>query len=175
MTQPTGPVPGRQTRRRVVLALCIVCLPLFVVVGLYRLRDQVDATSADTTGAYQAARQAKAFPVASPVALPSGWRALSSDFSDGQPAPVLRIGLRAPDGAGVQFVQSSRPADQLVPAELGESAHEKANLPVGDRVWHTYAAEKGLRALVLTEPARTIIVVGSTGEKDLSRLAETLV
>ena len=178
--QQTAPA-SRSTRssrsprssRDLVISLVVLLVPVFLFVGVYRLLGHENSPVVDTSATFDQARAA-AFPAASPQRLPSGWRVLSSDFTAGQSAPVLRVGLRAPGGGGVQLVEGTGPAQALVSGELGANARGQADVAVAGRTWRRYMGDRGLRGLVLTETGRTTIVVGTTSEKDLVEFAGTL-
>ena len=157
-----------------VWSLIVLLVPVALVVGLFRLLGHERPPVVDTAQSYQAATVAGAFPVASPSRLPKGWRPLGSSFSSDPPGPTLRVGLRAPSGA-VQLVQSSQPADAMVATELGQSARDQGSVQIAGRAWRGYAAEHGVRALVLTETGRTIVLVGTATDRDLRDLAGSLV
>ncbi|MBT8227678.1 MAG: DUF4245 domain-containing protein [Dactylosporangium sp.] len=175
MPQATADRPNRPFRG-VVTGAVVLLIIAFVLVGVARVfgREARQPVSADTAAAYGAAAAAQAFPVASPTRLPDGWRALNSDFHTGEPAPMLRVGLRAPDGGAVQLIQSAWPPESLLPAELGAAARPKGDVLVAGRTWQRYLAERGMRALVLLDPDRTIILVGTASDKDLRGLAGSL-
>lgn len=160
--------------RGLVSPLVVLLIVAFVVVGVVRLYDEQDQPWVDTSQAYNAAAAAGAFPVASPSPLPQGWRALTSDFQQESDDPVLRVALRAPDGGAVQLIQSAQAAESLLSEELGGSAVSQGTVDVGSRAWERYLGEGGMRALVLIDVDRTIIVVGTAGDKDLRGLAESL-
>jgi hypothetical protein len=171
--QTARPSRAARSPRDLALSLIALLVPVFLVVGLFRLLGHEQPPVVDTAQTYQAAVAAGAFPVASPARLPKGWRPLSASFSTDAPAPTLRIGLRAPSGA-VQLVESSLAAGALVTAELGEGARALGEVRVADRSWQGYVGAHGVRALVLAESGRTIILIGTAGERDLRDLAESL-
>jgi hypothetical protein len=168
--------PSRAARspRDLALSLVALLIPVFLLVGVFRLLGHEQPPSVDTAGSYRAAAAAGAFPVASPSKLPRGWRPLSSGFSTDTPWPVLRVGLRAPSGA-VQLIESAEPAATLVPAELGAGARDQGGVQVSGKSWRSHVGEHGLRALVLPETGRTIVLVGTATERDLRDLAGLLV
>ncbi len=171
------PQPARRAGRSprdLALSLVVLLVPVFLIVGVYRLLGHEEVPVVDTGPAYQAAQAADAFPVASPSPLPEGWRALSSDFHTGDQGPTLRVGLRAPGGGAVQLIESAHPAEALLPAELGEGARAQGVVDVDGRPWQRYAGERGLRALVLLEQHRTLILVGTAQDKELRGLAGSL-
>jgi hypothetical protein len=158
-----------------VLSMLLLLVPIFLFVGVYRLLGHEDPPVVDTSVAFRAARTAAVFPVASPTQLPAQWRVVSSDFGAGDRIPTLRLGLRAPGGGGVQLIESAQPVGDLVEAELGEQARVQGEVQVAGHGWRRYAGAGGVRALVLAEPARTVIVVGNTKDRYLTQLAGALV
>ena len=159
--------------RDLVISMVVLLVPIFLFVGVYRLLGHDNPPVVDTSGSFREARAA-AFPALSPTPLPGGWHALSSDFRAGQPASVLRVGLRAPGGGVVQLVESSQDSESLVADELGAKARGQGEVDVAGSTWRRYAGERGLRALVLVEAGRSVIIVGSAKDKELVQLAGAL-
>jgi hypothetical protein len=128
----------------------------------------------DPAPALQEARQAAIFPVAEPRGLGDDWRVTTATFRRQAPAATLRIGYVDPDDDPVQLVQSSVAPDTLLPAELTEDAEVVGTFRAPNGVWRRYDARPGEAALVLTEPGRTIVVVGTTDPENLDTLARSL-
>ena len=158
-----------------VIALLVLLVPIVLLLGFYRVFFEGDRPAAvDSSEAVSQARSAGAFPVSEPTGLDSDWHTISADFRRVDGGATLRIGYVAPGGKGVQLVQSSVPADRLLPAELTGKARAEGNTAIGGRNWQDYAARPGEHALVLLESSRTVIVVGSAREEELRDLAGAL-
>jgi hypothetical protein len=146
----------------------------FVAVGVYRLWGGQGPAAVDTRPAYQAAAVYGAFPIASPAPLPADWRALSSDFSTEAAGAILRIRLRAPSGGVAQLIESAWEPATLLAVELGDHPRDQGGTTIEGRPWQRYAAAGGLRALVLAEAGRTVVIVGTARERELRDLATSL-
>jgi len=161
-----------RTPRDMALSLLVLLVPVILGVLVYRvLFDGDEPVVVDPTSAIAEARAVGAFPVAEPTGLDSGWRTVSARFERGTDGAVLRLGYLTPDGDGVQLVQGNVPADRLVPQELTGKARPDGQLDIAGTTWQRYLARPGERALVLLEPARTVIVVGAAPMSDLRTLA----
>jgi hypothetical protein len=155
------------------LSLLVLLVPIFVLVGVYRFLGGESPTVVDPSSAYADARAAGAFPVVEP-ALPEGWQPVSSAFRRGDAGAVLRVGFRSPSGGAAQLVESNVMAGALVSAELGAGAHDEGTTNLDGQEWHRYVAAEGDHAFVLSQPDRTMIVVGRATDTELSQLATSL-
>lgn len=179
-----SPLPIRSERgtragrspRDMALSLLVLLVPVFLLVYGYRVFFSGDArTSVDTAQTVADARRDAGFPVLAPGALPKGWTASSATFEKGAPGSVLRLGYLAADGAGLQLVESDRPADQFLPGELGTDAQPGNLVTIGGRQWRSYpSARGGTHGLVLAQDRDTIVIVGTGGDEDLRALAASL-
>lgn len=168
-------IRSQRTTRDMVVSLLVLLVPIALLVGFGRVFLGADTpTEVDAAPALQRARAANAFPVSEPTGLGDGWRTVRADFRQGDTGATLRIGYLGPDGGGLQLVQSSVAAEELLPAELTAAGQPQGTVEIGGRAWQRYTARPGERALVLLEPGRTVIVVGQTPEEELRRLAASL-
>ena len=180
--EPAAPAPdpardrrGDRRPRDMVLSLAVLLVPIALLLGFYRLVLNGDApVTVDARPTIQEAQQAGAFPVAAPAGPGDGWHVSSASFRHESGGATLRIGYVDPDGEGLQLIESSVPADTLLPAELGSAAKPLDTYRMDARVWRLYDARPGERALVLAEPGRTIIVVGTARTNRLEELASSL-
>ena len=155
-----------------VISLLVLLVPLFLVVLFYRVVLGGDQpVGVDPAPTIAVARAAGAFPVAEPTGLEGGWRTVSARYQPGADGALLRLGYLTPGGDGVQLVQGDLPADRLLPQELTKKARPDGQVDLSGTIWRRYLARPGERALVLLEPARTVIVIGSASESDLRTLA----
>ena len=161
--------------RDMVISLLVLLVPILLVLGVYNVFFDGDApVRVDPAVAIDDARHADAFPVLVPTDLPSGWTPVSAAFRPVDGGRALRIGFVSPDGEGAQVVQTDAPVTTVIPAELTGASRPQGAAQIGDVAWQTYSARPGERALVLLEPTRTVIVVGSAPEADLRELAASL-
>lgn len=157
-----------------VWSLLALLVPLALLAGVYRAVQGGDAPiSADAVAAVDQAVRAGDFPVAAPGPLPPGWRAASATYRRGAGRAVLRIGYVAPSGAGLQLVQTDRPADAVLVEEVGRG-RPAGTVPVAGRQWQRYPGRPGEEALVLLGPGRTVLVLGPSGAPELAALAGVL-
>jgi Protein of unknown function (DUF4245) len=170
-----APAPRRLGRspRDIALSLLVLLVPIFIMVGVYRFLGGESATVVDPSTAYADARAAGAFPVAEP-AVPAGWQPVSSTFRRGDAGAVLRVGFRSPGGGAAQLVESNVMAGALVSAELGAGARDDGMTNLDGQAWHRYTAAAGDHAFVLSQPNRTMIVMGRATDTELSQLATSL-
>jgi hypothetical protein len=154
-----------------VLSLLVLLVPIVVMLGVYRFLGGESATVVDPSSAYADARASRTFPVTEP-AVPTGWRPVSSAFRRGDAGSVLRVGFLSPGGGTAQLVESNVSAGALVTAELGAGARDEGNARLEG--WHRYTASGGDRAYVLSQPDRTVIVMGRATDAELEQLATSL-
>lgn len=174
------PVVEVQTRaerspKDMAFSLLVLLIPIALILGFYRIVLGGDEpVVVDPAPAVAEARAANAFPVSEPVGLASGWRPVTASFRQVDGGQTLRIGYVSPEGDGAQLIQSNVPPERLVPAELRGSGQPQGRTELAGRSWQRYAARAGEHALVLLEPARTVIVVGGATEEELRVLAGKL-
>jgi uncharacterized protein DUF4245 len=161
--------------RDMAMSLAVLLVPIALLLIFYRVVLSGDAPiTVDPAATIQEARQAAAFTVAVPQGLSDDWHTSSAKFARQTTGATLRIGYVDPDKDPVQLVESSVPADSLLPGELGDKAEALGNFRTTAGVWRLYDGRPGEKALVLSEPARTIVVVGRTDVKNLETLATAL-
>lgn len=171
--EQTAPLPTNSRRPRdMALSLLVLLVPVLIIVLIYRVVQGGDQpVVVDTAPAIDQARAAGAFPVGAPTGLDDDWRPISATFQQVEGGRVLRIGYVTPDGAGLALIQSNAPAERLIPAELTASGKPEGAIDVAGQSWQQYTARPGEQALVLLEPSRTVIVVGSAHDDELRELA----
>jgi Protein of unknown function (DUF4245) len=161
--------------RDMAMSLAVLLVPIALLLIFYRVVLSGDApVTVDPAATIQEAQQAAAFTVAVPQGLGDDWHTSSAKFARQTTGATLRLGYVDPDKDPVQLVESSIPADSLLPGELGDKAKALGNFRTEAGVWRLYDARPGEKALVLTEPARTIVVVGRTDVENLETLAKSL-
>jgi hypothetical protein len=72
------------------------------------------------------------------------------------------------------LVESNVPVGALVTAELGSGVRDEGSARLDGQEWRRYVASGGDRALVLSQPDRTVIVMGRAADAELSQLAASL-
>jgi hypothetical protein len=161
--------------RDMVISLLVLLVPIALFLVIYcTVLGGDDPVTIDTSPAVEAAQAAKAFPVALPAGLDTGWKTVSAAFGDVAGGKALRLGYVSPDGDGVQLAETNAPAESFLPGELTAAAHPEGTVQIDGTAWQRYTTRPGERALVLLEPTRTTIVVGTASEDELRRLAAAL-
>jgi hypothetical protein len=170
---PTG--RAERTPKDMAVSLLVLLVPIALLLVFYRVvLDGDQPIVVDTAAAVEQARASKAFPVAEPTGLEERWRPVSATWQDVEGGKALRIGYVTPEGDGAQLVQTDAPVESFLPAELTAQARQEGVVDVGGQSWQRYTARRGEHALVLLEPARTTLVVGSASDDELRRLAGAL-
>jgi len=168
-------IRSQRSTKDMVISLLVLLVPIALVLGFGRIFLGADQpTQVDPAPTIQEARMANLFPVSEPAGLGDGWRTVRADFERGDTGASLRIGYLTPDDGGLQLVQSSVPAERLLPAELTGAGQPQGATELGGQSWQRYTGRPGERALVLLEPGRTVIVIGRVLEEDLRRVATSL-
>jgi hypothetical protein len=161
--------------RDMALSLAVLVVPIALLLIFYRVVLGGDApVTVDPGPKFQEAQEAKAFPVAVPAGLGSDWSVSSATFTRQSGGATLRIGYVDPSKSPVQLVESSVVASTLLPSELTAKARPLSEFRTAAGVWRLYTGRPGEQALVLTDPSRTILVVGKTSETNLETLASSL-
>jgi hypothetical protein len=172
---PGAPPRSSRRPRDLLLSLAVLLVPIALLVGIYRVVQKGDEPLlVDAAPVIAQARSAGDFPVAEPTGLPDGWRTLSARYVGGDGTATLRLGYLSPSGAGFQLVESDQAAEAFLGEELTVAARPLGAKRIEERDWQHYAARPGEEALVLLEPERTLLVVGSGPEHELVELASSL-
>ena len=74
----------------------------------------------------------------------------------------------------MQLVQSSVPADELLPAELSDEATPQGATELGGRAGSDTARAPGNGRWCCWNPSRTVVIVGDAAEEELAALAAAL-
>lgn len=157
------------------ISLLVLLIPIALLLAFYRgFLGGDQATTVDPAPAIEQARSANTFPVSEPKGLGSGWRTVSARYQTVEGGATLRIGYLTPEGRGVQLVQSSVPAERLLPAELTDQGQPQGQTELSGRTWQRYTARGNQQALVLLEPNRAVLVIGDARDNELRELAAAL-
>ncbi|MGW0431673.1 DUF4245 domain-containing protein [Micromonospora sp. NPDC003197] len=174
-TRNVEPPSSQRSVKDMAISLLVLLVPIALLFGFYRAFLGGDQPMVvDTAPVVAQARSANAFPVGEPAGLDQEWRAVTATFRRSDDGATLRLGYLSPSGGGVQVVQSSVPAEKLLPTELAATGPAQGATELAGRSWQRYPARSGERALVLLEPNRTVIVVGAAPESELHDLARSL-
>jgi hypothetical protein len=181
VTDPTPPPPAaasaksERSPKDMAISLLVLLVPIALLLAFYRGFLGGDSpTTVDPAPAIEQARSANVFPVSQPQGLRSGWSTVSARYQTVEDGANLRLGYLTPEGRGVQLLQSSVPADRLLPAELTSQGQPQGPTELAGRTWQLYTARGNQQALVLLEPTRTVIVVGDARDNELRELAGSL-
>ncbi|MFC4020579.1 DUF4245 family protein [Micromonospora sp. GCM10011542] len=157
------------------ISLLVLLIPIALLLAFYRgFLGGDQARTVDPAPAIEQARAANVFPVSQPEGLGSDWRTVSATYQLVEGGANLRIGYLTPEGRGVQLVQSNVPAERLLPTELTDQGRPEGQTDLGGRTWQRYSTQGRQQALVLLEPARTVIVMGDARDNELRQLATAL-
>jgi hypothetical protein len=154
-----------------VISLLVLLVPVVLFVGVYQVISGRNLpVEVDPSGELAAAEEA-GMPVTVPAGLAAGWVPVSAAFRTADAGGTVRVGYLTPDANSVQLVQSTAPAEELLAAELPDSAAPAGAVDVAGRSWQLYEADDDHLALVLLEPDRTVIAHGRAPETELRDLA----
>jgi hypothetical protein len=169
-----GKREGRSPRD-MAMSLAILLIPIALLLTFYRVvLDGDEPIRVDPASAVQEARSAAVFPVVMPTGLGDDWRVTTATFRRADDGATLRLGYVDPDDDPVLLVESSVPAETLLPAELTKDAEVRGMFRAPNGVWRRYDARPGEAALVLAGGDRTIVVVGRSEWANLEALASSL-
>lgn len=178
---PAAAAPVRLDKRQgrsprdMAMSLLVLIIPIALLLTFYRLVLNGDSPIAvDPEPTLQQARAAAVFPVLVPTGLGDDWHVTSASWRREGGAGTLRLGYVAPDDDAVLLVQSSVPPAELLPVELSRDAEPRGIFRDGERAWRAYDSRPGEIGLVLTEPSRTVVLVGTTDEENLQAIAASL-
>jgi hypothetical protein len=157
-----------------VISLLVLLVPVVLFVGVYQVLAGRNQPVAVDPAPALAAASAAGMEVTVPDGLPAGWVPVSAVFQPGPAGGTVRVGYVTPDGGSVQLLQSTLPAERLLPAELPEPSTPAGHVDISGRSWQTYPPQHGERALVLLQPEQTTIVRGVTSRAELRELAAAL-
>jgi hypothetical protein len=166
---------GERSPRDMALSLAVLLIPIALLLIFYRVVLGGDSPAdVDTGPVLQEARQAALFPVAAPSGLDKHWHVASATFRRQADGATLRLGYVDPSSDPIQLVESNVAPETLLSAELGKAARPTSTFRTTGGVWRHYTARPGEQALVLAEPTRTIILVGTAEAKNFETLAASL-
>jgi hypothetical protein len=166
---------GERSPRDMALSLAVLLIPIALLLVFYRVVLGGDSpVEVDARPVLQEAQQAALFPVAVPGGLGKDWSVSSATFRRQTDGATLRLGYVDPDKDPIQLVESNVAPEKLLPAEVGTNATPGGMFRSAGRAWRLYTGRPGEQALVLTEPNRTIVLVGRADVKNLQTLALAL-
>ncbi|HKD99171.1 MAG TPA: DUF4245 domain-containing protein [Micromonosporaceae bacterium] len=191
MTEPPATPPSGSDRPRplsgaalrlsrtpgdMVKAVLVLLVPVVAAVLVYvYFFGGSNVIAIDPSTDYANARADGHFTVVQPAGLPDGWKPVSSAFSRSAEGAVLRVGYIAPDGGGIQLIESDRPAGKLLDDELGPTNTLATSVDIGGLTWGQLdSTKRNDHALVSTQDGRTLIVHGQASQEDLREFAASL-
>jgi hypothetical protein len=156
-------------------AVLILLVPVAIAVAVYVFFFGGSSPIViDPSGSYGDARAA-GYPVVQPQGLPSGWKSVSSTYGVENGRHVLRVGYLAPDGSGLQLLESDGAAAAVISDEVGTANPVGASIAIGGRTWgEVGAGKKGQQALIDAQTGYTIIIKGQASDTDLRTFAAAL-
>jgi hypothetical protein len=175
----TEPAPVNTTQLRLsrtpmdmAKAVLILLVPIAILFALYVFFfGGNNVIPIDPSGTYSTATSSANFTVAQPSGLSDKWKPVSSAYAD----DLLRVGYIAPNGDGIQLIESSHPANALLDSEVSKSARTGTAVSIGDTTWgQLNVPDRATNALVSTVGNRTIIIRGDTDFKTLQEFASAL-
>ncbi|MFJ6149527.1 DUF4245 domain-containing protein [Micromonospora profundi] len=178
--RPTPPprataAKSERSPKDMAISLLVLLIPIALLLAFYRgFLGGDQATEIDPAPAIEQAQAANTFPVSQPQGLGSDWRTVSARYQTVEGGANLRLGYLTPEGRGVQLLQSSLPAERLLPAELTAESQPQGQTELAGRTWQRYTARGNQQALVLLEPTRTVLIVGDARDNELRELAGAL-
>ncbi len=180
-THPAAPNPHSAAARLartpgdMAKAVLVLLVPVALLVAVYVFFfGGNNVIAVDPGDTYSAARASAHFTVVQPAGLPGSWKPVSSVYEAGTPS-ILRVGYVTPSGAGIQLVESDRPADTLIKSELGSEATVARTVTVNGTVWGVVPSTNGSNlALVDSEFGRVVIIRGQASQAELTQFAAAL-
>ncbi|MFI1991173.1 DUF4245 family protein [Actinoplanes sp. NPDC020271] len=155
------------------LSLLVLIVPIALLLLFYRVvLDGDEPLTVDPTSSIQLA--SKDFTVLTPTGLDADWRVTAATFKRETGGATLRIGYVGPGDDPVQLVESTVPADKLVPAEVGNEGKRIGAYRTDARSWLVYSGRPDETTLIFTEGTRTVLLIGKTEQQNLEALAGSL-
>ncbi|GLW29605.1 DUF4245 domain-containing protein [Actinoplanes regularis] len=175
----TPPAQPRLTKREgrsprdMALSLLVLIVPIALMLTFYRVVLSGDEPlTVDPTSSIELA--SREFTVLVPAGLSADWRVTTANFKRESGGATLRIGYVDPDDSPVQLVESTTPAESLVPAEVGKDGKRTGAYRTDARSWMVYSGRPEETVLIYTEGKRTVLIIGKTDQKNLESLASAL-
>ncbi|MFC4067492.1 DUF4245 domain-containing protein [Actinoplanes subglobosus] len=168
-----SPREGRRPRD-MILSLLVLLVPIALFLTFYRVVLEGDRPIAvDPTSSIELAT--REFPVAQPAGLGDDWHVTSANFRREDGGATLRLGYVDPDGRPILLVQSNVAPATLVPAEVGPQGERIGAYRTDERTWMRYRGRESETALIATEQASTIVIIGDGADTtNLEKLAAAL-
>ncbi|WP_436526397.1 DUF4245 domain-containing protein [Actinoplanes sp. HUAS TT8] len=173
--EPAPRLTKREGRspRDMALSLVVLMVPIVLLLVFYRVVLGGDEPmTVDPASSIQLA--SREFTVLAPTGLNSDWRVTAANFKREKDGATLRIGYVDPDDKPVQVVESTVPADTLVPAEVGREGKRTGAYRTDTRTWLVYSGRPDETALIFTEANRTVLIIGKTDRSNLEKVAASL-
>lgn len=170
---------GDMIRTLVVILVPVVLITMFFSRNL----DDYPVQEVDWKPTLAQARREAPYPVLAPAGLPEGWRPTKATWvAKGQPhlndeasvRNLWQLGFLNPDDVFISVNQGDERPERFV-AETTRDGIAEGPSVIDGQTWVRYVSpDERTRALVLTTPRVTTIVVGDTTYEALEAFAETL-
>jgi hypothetical protein len=156
-------------------AVLVLLVPVAILAAVYVFfLGGNNVIAIDPSNTYANARLSAGFTVLEPTGLSSGWKPVSSAYVAGKPS-TLRVGYIAPNGDGLQLVESDVPTDTLLKKEIGGYDIVGRPSDTAGRTWSEVRSKSGGNlALVYTDANTTVIIRGQSDATELTDLAAAL-
>jgi uncharacterized protein DUF4245 len=155
-------------------AVLVLLAPVAILVALYVFFfGGNNVIQVDPSQSYADARASAHFTVLQPAGLPTTWKSVSAQFEPGATS-TLRVGYLAPDGGGIQLVETNEAAKTVIASELGSVGSLAKSVNAGGLTWGVVNAKDSALALVDTESGRTVIITGHASQAELQEFAASL-
>lgn len=174
------PSMARAGSRDMLLTMAVFMVPLALIVWFFQSagQQQPQVPEVDWQAAVAQAREAKAFSVREPAALPAGWRATKAQWlpagqvdQSGNPvtAATLELGFLSEDDVHFALDQTTAPSRPYV-ARVSRQGLEVGPVEVNGTAWtHYLSPDERTHSLVLVEGPVTRVVSSDAG---LDRLVD---
>ncbi|MBA3489753.1 MAG: DUF4245 domain-containing protein [Longispora sp.] len=176
-SQPPGPTKEIRSSRKprdMAYSLLALLIPIVLMVALYRFLGGESPTVVDPEPVFADARSRAGYQVLAPDPTPTGWQATTATATMSDRHLILRVGYIGPNDSFLQLTESGGPADGVLVDALEPGSAMRGSLSVNGKEWQLYTGPKGIRALVISDSGRTIVLAGRASEGTMSNFAGTL-
>ena len=156
------------------LSLIVLLIPVAIVVAIFRFGGGEQTVVVDPSTAIARAKTDAGFGVLVPTDLPAAWQTVSASYRRVSDGAVLRIGFVTSSGGALQLIETDERFETVIDRELSDHRQPLDPVTLAGRSWQSYDVRAGERALVLTEPDRTVVVIGRADAAEVNALASAL-
>lgn len=142
------------------MVVLVVLIVAWVAIGALTTNHPTSPVhTVDYAAEVPAAKQAAAFDLVAPPALPSGWQATTARYVGG-PGAHWHLGVLTEKGRYVGLEQSTASVAALVEEYVDPAARRGARVDVAGQPWTSYTDTGGDLALVHRQGRTSTLVVG---------------